>query len=98
MSKRSRTPSPKSSRLMNNSSTLDLPDNLIVNGKISRHTAHVIIYLYNLKHCNRISINSKLFFVNEDNDLQETEVASCKTKKKKKRIKKTRRKKTRRRR
>tara|TARA_X000000368_G_scaffold406377_1_gene384550 strand:- start:6384 stop:6686 length:303 start_codon:yes stop_codon:yes gene_type:complete len=93
MSKRSRTPSPKSSRLMNSSSTLDLPDNLIVNGKISGDIARNIIQGYDLKHCNRISINSKLFFVNNDNDLQETELAMSKTKKKKKRIKKTRRKK-----
>ena len=93
MSKRSRTPSPKSSRLMNSSSTLDLPDNLIVNGKISGDIARYIIQGYDLKHCNRISINSKLFFVNKDYDLEETELALGKTKKKKKRIKKTRRKK-----
>ena len=78
---------------MNSSTTLDLPDNLIVNGKISGDIARNIIQGNDLKHCNRISINSKLFFVNNDNDLQETELAMSKTKKKKKRIKKTRRKK-----
>lgn len=88
MSKRSRTPSPKSSRLMNSSSTLDLPDNLIVNGKISGDIARYIIQGYDLKHCNRISINSKLFFVNNDNDLQETELAMSKTKKRKNVLKK----------
>jgi|TARA_B100001250_G_C19596982_1_gene698841 hypothetical protein len=92
MSDRSKSPV-KSTRLMNSSTTLDLPDHLIVNGKITGDIARNIIHGYNLKHCNRISINSKLFFVNKDYDLEETELAMGKTKKKKKRIKKTRRKK-----
>ena len=95
MSDRSKSPV-KSTRLMNSSTTLDLPDNLIVNGKITGDIARNIIHGYNLKHCNRISINSKLFFVNKDYDLEETAVGFGKTKKTKKRkkvLKKTRRKK-----
>lgn len=95
MSDRSKSPI-KSSRLINSSSSLDLPDDLIVNGKITGDIARDIIYGYDLKHSNRIAINNKLFFVNKDNDLEETNLGFGKTNKRKKRkkvLKKTRRKK-----
>jgi|TARA_Y100000389_G_scaffold128810_1_gene126276 hypothetical protein len=95
MSDRSKSPV-KSSRLINSSTSLNLPDDEIVNGKISGDTARDIIYGEDLKHSNRIAINNKLFFVNKDYDLEETAVGFGKTKKTKKRkkvLKKTRRKK-----
>jgi hypothetical protein len=84
MSNRSKTPI-KSSRLINNSTSLNLADDLIVNGKISGDVARDIIYGYDLKHGNRIAINNKLFFVNKDYDLEETNLGFGKTKKTKKR-------------
>jgi hypothetical protein len=84
MSDRSKSPV-KSSRLMNSSTSIELPVHLIVNGKITGEIASNIISGYNLKHSNRIAINNKLFFVNKDYDLEETELGFGKTKKRKKR-------------
>jgi len=92
MSDRSKSPI-KSSRLINSSTSLDLPDDLVVNGKITGDIARDIINGYDLKHSNRIAINNKLFFVNKDYDLEETKLGFGKTKKRKKVLKKTRRKK-----
>ena len=96
MSDRSKSPI-KSSKLVNNSTSLIIPDNQILNKKITGDTARDIIYGYDLKHSNRIAINNKLFFVNKDYDLEETNLGFGKTKKRKKRKKvlKTRRKKKR---
>lgn len=96
MSDRSRSPPPKSRKLVN-AIPENLPDDSIVNGKITGDDARDIIDKHSLKHCNRIAINNKLFYLNKDGDLVETNIAFGKTKKKKKRKKvlKTRRKKKR---
>ena len=93
MSNRSKSPPPKSSRIVNATTSIDLPSHLIVNRKVNRDLARNMIFYYNLKHGNRISINNKLFYVNKDYDLEETKLAFGKTKKRKKVLKRTRRKK-----
>jgi hypothetical protein len=61
---RDRSKSPvKSPRLINSLTSLILPDDEIVNGKISGNTARDIIYGNDLKHCNRIAINHNLYFL-----------------------------------
>ena len=82
MSNRSKSPPPKSSRIVNATTSIDLPSHLIVNRKVNRDLARDMISYYNLKHGNRISINNKLFYVNKDYDLEETKLAFGKTKKK----------------
>ena len=95
MSNRSKSPPPKSSKIVDSSefgTSIDVDDDLIVNGKISGNTALNIINRYDLQIGNRIGINGILFKVaGHPMYLQKTNVAYGKKRKRRKTRRKTRR-------